>query len=731
MAATVSATLLGLLQSSGQAERLGLAQDAFDTIQHQPVFQHFAGVLSNDVHFVSPEDEELAARHHHYEDPGVEDATLDRLVDMYLTDREAFNADPVASELRSEIESLLKQGQLERQAEEHLARSRMHVSTLQEASSVTRQQQQQAEQGLARLTRAKEHQLAQAAAANAADNASVHAVQECGHAMQDLLRQRPEEWLLLAQPLDDIVAAERLTAAEVAKAKEQQLNPAQLARRVAEQEAAQGALPDMPFGPSATRMLAGLTTEQYVGVAEKAEACAQRGRDVRDRAERLKAELAGLTRQRLLLEQAARGELPVPHDLVGGSEAQLAAEAERLRVEVLALQESDTRHDLLDQVAAKSTAQVKKALWLVRHQQLGYMIALQKQLLEVQMGQWARVEVLQMVRSEERRSLTDLWAALQKLAQELDAAVRASAADAADAASWTQHAEHDAALASSAGATALLGTEAALCAQFAVFDAERQLLSRLAAAAAAAADGGHSASPGSSLDAQASASAASLSISASASAGAGLLGLGGGLAAAMGLGGGGGVGLGGGGTSGNAFLDSVMADPSQRTVCQLAAAVEATAGLMARLQATLAARLGGTLPRMMAAGEAGVEEARAVLACPAESSVAFTPMTSSSASASSASSAAGATAAWPVLRDPAFEAELAALREDLAGLTAEITRYTQRANLLAQESKAQSEQARAERGVLAGFWNAPERLSRDTQALRDRLGALLLAAGAH
>ncbi|PNW77993.1 hypothetical protein CHLRE_10g460000v5 [Chlamydomonas reinhardtii] len=728
MAATVSATLLGLLQSSGQAERLGLAQDAFDAIQHQPVFQHFASVLSNDVHFVSPADEELAARHHHYEDPAVEDATLDRLIDMYLTDREAFDGDPLACELRPEIESLLKQGQLERQADEHLARSHMHVSTLQEASSVTRLQQQQAEQGLARLTRAKEHQLAQAGAANAADNASVHAVQECGHAMQDLLRQRPEEWLLLAQPLDDIVAAERLTAAEVAKAKEQQLNPAQLARRVAEQEAAQGALPDMPFGPSTTRMLAGLTTEQYVGVAEKAEACAQRGRDVRDRAERLQAELAGLTRQRLLLEQAARGELPVPHDLLGGSEAQLAAEAERLRREVAAVQESDTRHDLLDQVAAKSTAQVKKALWLVRHQQLGYMIALQKQLLEVQMSQWARVEVLQMVRSEERRSLTDLWAALQKLAQELDAAVRASAADAADAASWTQHAEHDAALASSAGATALLGSEAALCAQFAVFDAERQLLSRLAtAASAAAADGGPSASASSSLDAQAG--SASLSMSASGSAGAGLLGLGGGLAAAMGLGGGGLGGSGsmglGGSISGNAFLDSVMADPSQRTVCQLAAAVEATAGLMARLQATLAGRLGDTLPRMVAAGEAGVQEARAVLACPAESASAC--VTTSSASALGA--AAGA--AWPVLRDPAFEAELAALREDLAGLTAEITRYTQRANLLAQESKAQSEQARAERGVLAGFWNAPERLTRDTQALRDRLGALLLAAGAH
>eukprot|EP00198_Chlamydomonas_reinhardtii_P009063 XP_001698400.1 predicted protein [Chlamydomonas reinhardtii] len=721
MAATVSATLLGLLQSSGQAERLGLAQDAFDAIQHQPVFQHFASVLSNDVHFVSPADEELAARHHHYEDPAVEDATLDRLIDMYLTDREAFDGDPLACELRPEIESLLKQGQLERQADEHLARSHMHVSTLQEASSVTRLQQQQAEQGLARLTRAKEHQLAQAGAANAADNASVHAVQECGHAMQDLLRQRPEEWLLLAQPLDDIVAAERLTAAEVAKAKEQQLNPAQLARRVAEQEAAQGALPDMPFGPSTTRMLAGrsphapcsvacLTTEQYVGVAEKAEACAQRGRD------------------RLLLEQAARGELPVPHDLLGGSEAQLAAEAERLRREVAAVQESDTRHDLLDQVAAKSTAQVKKALWLVRHQQLGYMIALQKQLLEVQMSQWARVEVLQMVRSEERRSLTDLWAALQKLAQELDAAVRASAADAADAASWTQHAEHDAALASSAGATALLGSEAALCAQFAVFDAERQLLSRLAtAASAAAADGGPSASASSSLDAQAG--SASLSMSASGSAGAGLLGLGGGLAAAMGLGGGGLGGSGsmglGGSISGNAFLDSVMADPSQRTVCQLAAAVEATAGLMARLQATLAGRLGDTLPRMVAAGEAGVQEARAVLACPAESASAC--VTTSSASALGA--AAGA--AWPVLRDPAFEAELAALREDLAGLTAEITRYTQRANLLAQESKAQSEQARAERGVLAGFWNAPERLTRDTQALRDRLGALLLAAGAH
>ncbi len=54
------------------------------------------------------------------------------------------------------------------------------------------------------------------------------------------------------------------------------------------------------------------------------------------------------------------------------------------------------------QLYAPVCLQVKKALWLVRHQQLGYMIALQKQLLEVQMGQWARVEVLQ-VRSRAGR----------------------------------------------------------------------------------------------------------------------------------------------------------------------------------------------------------------------------------------------------------------------------------------------------------------------------------------
>ena len=41
------------------------------------------------------------------------------------------------------------------------------------------------------------------------------------------------------------------------------------------------------------------------------------------------------------------------------------------------------------------TAQVKRALWLLRHQQLGYMTQLQKQLLEVLLQQWSRTEVVQ------------------------------------------------------------------------------------------------------------------------------------------------------------------------------------------------------------------------------------------------------------------------------------------------------------------------------------------------
>ncbi len=41
------------------------------------------------------------------------------------------------------------------------------------------------------------------------------------------------------------------------------------------------------------------------------------------------------------------------------------------------------------------TAQVKRALWLLRHQQLGYMTQLQRQLLEVLLQQWSRTELIQ------------------------------------------------------------------------------------------------------------------------------------------------------------------------------------------------------------------------------------------------------------------------------------------------------------------------------------------------
>lgn len=71
----------------------------------------------------------------------------------------------------------------------------------------------------------------------------------------------------------------------------------ELARRLAEQQATQGALPDTPFAPSGTRMLTGLEPEQYAMVLAEAGRIGTSGRMMRDRTERLQAELAGLQRQ--------------------------------------------------------------------------------------------------------------------------------------------------------------------------------------------------------------------------------------------------------------------------------------------------------------------------------------------------------------------------------------------------------------------------------------------------
>ncbi|GIL89922.1 hypothetical protein Vretifemale_17669 [Volvox reticuliferus] len=568
----------------------------------------------------------------------------------------------------------------------------------------------------------------------------------------------------------------------VHRAKEQ-LSPAELARRLSEQQAAQGAMPDTPFAPSGTRMLTGLEPEQYAMVLAEAGRIGTSGRMMRDRTERLQAELAGLQRQVELLQHLADedaggsagglscllGDWQQNHD--PDADARMRVETEMLEEQLKSLHDGEQRQTLLDQLAAVFTAQVKRALWLLRHQQLGYMTQLQRQLLEVLLQQWSRTEVVQMIRAEERRNLQDLYISLGTVCTELEEAARVATADAEEFRALTSGAEAQALLATDRGPQALLGSDGALCSAYTLLDCQRQRLQLLqeqheaglaAQVAADAASGGGSGNGGLSQPKDGGGFNTSQALTSPRTNGNGM-GMGsGGPAGSVGVS----VGVGSFGSApapaGNAFLDSVLADPAHRTVSHLAAGVDAVLGLMGRLEQQVNHRVSGQLSRLVSEGRRRVEEMRQMLAGTADQSAQQQQLTGEAAQAqvqtqaqtqgqqmpangaqqqhSSSSSGArsgsgvmartgsgssGLKPSWPVLRDPAFEAELAGTKADVERVLSDIQVFVSRQNMLLDSHRRQSEQSRLERGVLATFWNAPEQLLCDVQSLRDRLAALL------
>ncbi|KAG2497089.1 hypothetical protein HYH03_005083 [Edaphochlamys debaryana] len=713
------AKLFALLKEAGEAE--GLSEDAFAGVGHVPVFEHLAKSLTVEANYVSVDMVAVAEEEARYRaDPQLSEREVDQLLELFRADPEVFYEETTdMTDLRGLIEELAEAEDRVMQKDQDLARQRLQLADLHEGSGAVRQELIEAEQGLARSNHVLQDRVAGAQARSVAESRAAQGMQECARQMQELLHVSPEACLLLAQPLDELRKVETATTSEVTRAKEQ-LRPAQLSRLLAAQQEAQGALPDTPFGPSGTRLLTGLEPEQYAATLAEAARLGADGRELRDQRERSLAELAGLRKQVELLEQLARGG---GGSALGGwqrqvlaepdAEARLAAQVAEAKEQLRSVLDGEERQSLLDTAASSATAQVKRALWLVHHQQLGYTSALHKQLAEVLMQEWARTELVQTLRDEERRSLHDIYFTLESVRDELQRAASAADADAEAARSVAASAQGAAAVANDRGPQALLAGEPVLCATFALLDAQRQQLQ--------AVQGGEQ-----SADAVSSAAASS---------------------SPLGLGGGGGGG--GGGGMGNAFLDSVMSDPSHRTVTQLAAEYEALGSLVGRARQQLSDRLGGQLGQLVAEGQARVDELRTLLGAPAPGpSPAPSPLPASSLSGagggavsgsafasasalSAASSAAGAGAAaapWPVLRDQALEAELTGLMKVTGDVTARIQNYVNRQNMLVADQKRQHEKSRTERAVLSTFWTHPEALLEAVQGLRNRLAALVAAS---
>lgn len=361
----------------------------------------------------------------------------------------------------------------------------------------------------------------------------------------------------------------------------------------------------------------------------------------------------------------------------------------------------------------------------------------------------------QMIRTEERRTLQDLYISLGAVCTELEEAVRIATAEAEEFRSVAAGAEAQALLATDRGPQALLGGDGALCSAFTLLDSHRQRLqliqeqheaglAAVESAAAGNASGGlgppkEGASGGGFNAAQCMASPRT------AAAGGGIgMGSNGGVASAA-------------PPAGNAFLDSILSDPAHRTVSHLAAGVDAVLGLLGRIEQQVQHRVSGQLTRLVSEGRRRVEEMRQMLASPSNhlptqassqqlagdamqmqapiqlhgGAQQQTPIPNArsgggtTAIAVASGPAAQKVSMWPVLRDPAFEAELAGTKADVERVLVDIQVFVARQNMLLDSHRRQSEQSRLERGVLAAFWNAPEQLLCDVQALRDRIGALL------
>ncbi|KXZ48878.1 hypothetical protein GPECTOR_25g463 [Gonium pectorale] len=691
---TGGSRLEALLRAAGQP----VPDGALANLSHVPLFKHFEETLTLEDHYVSPHDAEMAELQLRYEeDPELAEREVLELLELHNTDPELFASRLAdAPELRDIIEEILRQEEISHQAEANVARGKAQMAMLQESSNSLRLQQKQAEQGLARMGNLANAQASAAATQNSMDNRCAQAVQECARVMKELLHTSAERWLFLAHPMDELREVEKAISMEVAKAKEQ-LCPAELAQRLAQQGAAKGALPDTPFAPSVTRMLTGLAPEQCAYVLREAADAGTSRRLMRDQTERLQAELAGLQQQEKLLQQIADGTGGLGSESSGAhpeGQSRLALEAEQLRQQVRSLFDDEHRQSLLDQLASMSTAQVKKALWLLRHQQLGYMQQLQKQLGDVLMEQWARTEVAQMLRAGERRTLHELYLTLCSVCSDLREELRANALDVEEFRSVAAGAEAQALLARDRGTQALLGSDPFLCASFTLVDEQRQRLQRLVQENEQHAGLGSLAAADAALGLGAASQGLSPSRAGAASPGS------------------------------NAFLDSLLSDPSQRSISQLADGVEAVAGLMARLEQQLQQRVCSQAGQLVAEGRARMEELHQMLAGPQAQALLDDALGGGAGTASTAGAGPGKQP-WPVLRDPAFAAELATSTKDVAGVIAQIQAIVDRSNVLTAGQSRQSEQTRLERGLMASFWNTPAQLVADVQALRDRLAAML------
>lgn len=211
----VAQRLYGLLHQVGYAD--GLSPDCAENLAHLPLFQHFADTLSIQEHYLSPEDEELAEEALRYEEnPECRDEELERLQHIYRTDPDALEVELDGDhDLFDAIAQLCRDEDKMARNDKQLHRVRSQLGLASGSAHATRSDSQQWQHLVDRQQRAVQQELSAVTQQNTAHNAALQAVQDSSRHMQELLHNHGPECVLLAQPLDELRKAEEAISAEL------------------------------------------------------------------------------------------------------------------------------------------------------------------------------------------------------------------------------------------------------------------------------------------------------------------------------------------------------------------------------------------------------------------------------------------------------------------------------------------------------------------------------------
>jgi hypothetical protein len=343
------------MAGQGVFEAVGLSQDTLAAVSRVPLFQHLSATLTTADILT---DEDLQYIEWKERADAATDAEFQQFIRLAREDPEAFaQLTQDLPSIRDDAFAFIHESLQADAAEAECAQRRQYVSVLQKTLEDVRERIHDEERALSRTQHAEAAAVDAARRLTASDASTAVDMAEVTKRMEALLR-KPEDWLLVALPLDEqcrhvelaLQDAERcvthsfllacchapvianayrvpphpgLVALRVKPAwsspygmcvatrrAQHQQRPEALAERLVRQQAERGLPSETPFGPSGNRGVAGLTPQLTKELQARAAEVSTARCHVYEEADRLAVELAGLEEQ-VRMRGAARTTVPV------------------------------------------------------------------------------------------------------------------------------------------------------------------------------------------------------------------------------------------------------------------------------------------------------------------------------------------------------------------------------------------------------------------------------------